>query len=290
VSRCTLEVSGLRVAVLITVHNRQQTTLECLRTLTYNWPADHSSMIVLVDDGSTDGTAAAVQSEFPEVHVVSGSGDLFWSRGMAVAWEEARRREAFDGVLWLNDDVILAADGLWKTLALARNYKDSGRASILVGSTLDKHSGTTSYGGFRRTSSWHPGKNERVEPSEAPVSVDVFNGNFVYVPLEVEKQIGRIDGRFSHATGDTEYGLRATSRGVPILLIPGYVGTCSRNRGLEHTMRSFLGRKGLPPRDWLYLTRSYSRKGLWIIAFAGPYIRQAFRSARRPLVRLINRC
>ena len=55
-------------AVIIPVHNRRETTLACLRRLTADGvPA--WSRIVVVDDGSTDGTGEAVRVEFPDVEI-----------------------------------------------------------------------------------------------------------------------------------------------------------------------------------------------------------------------------
>ena len=45
--------------------------------------------IILVDDGSTDGTAVAVKDSHPEVNIIQGDGNLFWNRGMHLAWKSA---------------------------------------------------------------------------------------------------------------------------------------------------------------------------------------------------------
>ena len=63
------------IAILITCHNRRDTTLTCLSNLTQQ---TLSSTVYLVDDGSTDDTSLAVQSQYPDVNILSGSGSLFW--------------------------------------------------------------------------------------------------------------------------------------------------------------------------------------------------------------------
>ena len=273
----------MKVAVLITAHNRREKTLSALRSLMAQWPEQHSASVVLVDDGSTDGTADAVKDEFPEVHVVRANGDLFWCKGMALAWTIAAEMDDFDGVLWLNDDVVPDEGAVAAILDAAERGRVSSQPAVLVGATRDPDSGETTYGGLRLASRWHPGKHERLEPDGTLQPIDTFNGNFVFVPAEVERRIGRISDRFSHATGDTEYGLRAQRAGVAVLLLPEHVGTCQRNIPIEHTFRSFLGPKGLPWRDWLFVSRRYTRYGLWPVAFAMPYARTlAQTSVRRP--------
>ena len=80
----------ISVAVLMTCHNRVTNTLECLAHLFGQSVRDQAVLTVyLVDDGSSDGTGEEVRKLYPEVNVISGTGKLFWNRGMHRAFEEA---------------------------------------------------------------------------------------------------------------------------------------------------------------------------------------------------------
>ncbi len=83
----------MKIAVLLTCFNRVEITKLCLNTL-----KSHQELydVFLVDDGSTDDTNSVVKSMYPFVHVVDGSGDLFWSRGMHVAWKRAANTYDYD--------------------------------------------------------------------------------------------------------------------------------------------------------------------------------------------------
>ena len=49
------------IAVLLTVFNRREKTIECLKNLfAQDIPAEYSIMVYLTDDGCTDGTPEAV--------------------------------------------------------------------------------------------------------------------------------------------------------------------------------------------------------------------------------------
>ena len=75
-------------------------------------------------------------------------------------------------------------------------------SAILVASIRDPDTGMTTYGGYRRTSSWHPARLRLIQPDPvSPIVIDAFNGNVVYVPAGVVERIGIIDPTFSHATG-----------------------------------------------------------------------------------------
>jgi GT2 family glycosyltransferase len=264
----------MKIAALMTVHNRRDTTLSCLRSLASNDVTGVSIDIFLVDDGSTDGTGDAVRAEFPHVHLISGSGHLFWCRGMELAWRSAISHDRYDSFLWLNDDVQLVSDALAGFSSVIRQLQADGRwPAVLVGSLADPVTGATTYGGHRLSSSWHPGKMRMIEPRSRPTPVDTFNGNVVLVPSEIVERIGIIDAAFSHATGDNDYGLRASRAGIEVIVVPGHVGACARNPRVKHTLRTMWGRKGLPWRDWLLFTRRHTRYRLWPVAYVGPYIR-----------------
>ena len=84
----------MRVVAILTCHNRREKTLACLRSYfdqALRFPANLE--VVLVDDGSSDGTAEAVRAlGASSVEIVAGSGDLYWAAGMALAEERALER------------------------------------------------------------------------------------------------------------------------------------------------------------------------------------------------------
>lgn len=75
-----------KTVVLITSYNCREKTLACLSSLFAALP---NGEVFLVDDASTDGIADAVNEKFPQVNIIHGSGNLFWNRGMHLAWQNA---------------------------------------------------------------------------------------------------------------------------------------------------------------------------------------------------------
>lgn len=76
-------IMNKRIAVLLTVFNRRETTLTCLESLfSGSVPEGYSIEVYLTDDGCTDGTTDAVRERFPDVRIVAGDGSLYWNRGM----------------------------------------------------------------------------------------------------------------------------------------------------------------------------------------------------------------
>lgn len=243
----------LRVAILLTVHNRKDKTLVCLDNCRREIDAmkdtnEYSFSIFLNDDGSSDGTSEYVRESFPDVRILRSDGSLFWNQGMRLAWAEAAK-EDFDFYLWLNDDTLLRAGALQ---TLMENSKFLGHRAIVVGTTEDA-TGQLTYGGRTRS-------NKIVTPDPViPVPCYMFNGNIVLVPKTVFKVLGNLDSGYRHSFGDYDYGVRAVRADVTRVVAPGVVGECGRNPGLpkwrdpavplKKRYAALLGPKGRPPKE-----------------------------------------
>ncbi len=273
----------MRIAVLITCHNRRDKTLICLRALfASELLAEVELHVILVDDGSTDKTAQFVAHEFPQVEILFGDGNLFWNRGMHRAFARAME-VGFDGYLWLNDDTVLYPKTVERLVSTAnRLSKGQNQFCIVVGATEDDQ-GTLTYGGSIAVNRLQRFKFRKVWNADQPVECEAMNGNCVLIPHEVAKKIGNIDPEFEHAMGDIDYSLRARSAGFRVFSAPGFVGRCTanpiahtfqdRSLGLKERWKFITSRKGVPVKSWYRFTRRHG--GLfWPMYFVSPYLKQ----------------
>ena len=72
-----METETHAVHGVMPVHNNVERTLDCLECLTRQ--TYKRLRILIIDDGSTDGTAAEVRARYPDVEVLSGNGSLWWT-------------------------------------------------------------------------------------------------------------------------------------------------------------------------------------------------------------------
>ncbi len=207
----------------MTVHNRREKTLKCLRNIS-SMEFDREKYVLevfMTDDGCTDGTAEAILEEFPDTHIIRGNGELFWNRGMYAAWQEASKRD-FDHYWWVNDDTFVFQDTLSRMLACSEDHSNS---AITVGSTISSHeSGNVTYGGFI--------KGKLITDLTISHKCDTLNGNLVLIPRAVFSQLGTNDPYYRHSLGDMNYGLRANERGIDIWTVPGACGICDTHEHL----------------------------------------------------------
>lgn len=211
------------VAVVLPVHNRKETTLACLRSLARASAERYRSRVVVVDDGSTDGTAEVVAREFPEVILLPGDGSLWWTGGVNRGIRHALTLGA-DYVLVLNDDTEHAPDFLERLVETARRHPRS-----LVGALVLLREAPTRvmYAGAR----WDPralvrwtypeGGRDVAEVPGDVWEVEALNGNCTLIPREVFEEAGLYDGEvFPHALADVELSVRAARRGWRLLVDP----------------------------------------------------------------------
>lgn len=270
----------MNLYIVIACHNRRESTLQCIQSAhSAAKKANVGMRITLYDDGSRDSTAESVVARFPDTEVLTGTGSEFWAKSMAIAEAavlNAIRRDNKENpyVVWLNDDVVLDLDAFERLYDLSLKYP----GQILVGAMRDPISSAVTYSGLRR-SGLHPLSFEVCPMSSIPESVEIFNGNLVVVPAAAAESIGGIDGEYSHAFADIDYGFRAKSKSIGAKLAPGSLGTCARNPippllSITSDWKHFVGPKGAgnpksmmkilrlaAPRSWVaYYLASY---GLW---------------------------
>jgi GT2 family glycosyltransferase len=273
----------MRIAVLMTCHNRREKTLACLAALHASaLPAGLRFQVFVVDDGSTDGTSAAIRVKYPAVDLMSGDGSLFWNAGMRRAFDAALRG-TFDAYLWLNDDTMLYSDALSRLAETGQQLThDNGRDAVVVGSTQDAATKELTYGGVVPRAWWRPMAFKMVTPADAPVECESMWGNCVLIPNSIARAVGNLDPSFRHSMGDVDYGLRVRQAGYGIWVMPGYAGTCSTNSPsgtyedpevpLRQRLRKMTHAKGLPVRSWLVLTRRHAGP-FWLLYWLWPYLK-----------------
>lgn len=282
---------SVRIGAALTCYNRKDKTLKCLEHL-YQQDAIKSGRVslevYLTDDGSTDGTSEAIKDSFPGVHILKGTGSLYWNGGMHKAFGKALMQN-FEYCLWLNDDTFLYPDALDKMLDTHEEMKSRVLPdSIILGATVDPITKEFSYGGFRRMSKLTL-KMEVVKPSDKPEECTSNTGNCVLIPRSVSDKIGNIEPFYTHRWGDPDYGLRAKGTNCSIWLAPGYVAECEANETAERwaspglsfkeRIEDFHSIKGYIKKDWYFYVKRHGGP-LWFALWMKPYVDMALLSIK----------
>lgn len=192
----------MRIAVLLTCFNRKEKTLRCLNHL---FKLNNEIDVYLVDDGSTDNTSETIVKEFPQVNLIKGSGNLFWNKGMNLAWEHAAKNN-YDYYVWLNDDVVLY-ENCFEELFYCVTLTES--KAIISGIIESADKKEILYGGFDF-------QKIIIKPNGKLNSIKNLNGNVVVIPKNVYAILGNLDLHYHHDLGDVDYGFRAQNKGIGV--------------------------------------------------------------------------
>ncbi|MGB3242575.1 MAG: glycosyltransferase family 2 protein, partial [Candidatus Omnitrophota bacterium] len=247
------------IYIIIAVHNRKDLTRTCLTLLKEQAFRDFN--VIVVDDGSTDGTSEMIEKEFPETILIKGDGSLWWSGATNKGVREAMRigRDS-DYVLLLNDDLIFSKDYLDKLVAVSKRFPKALIGSVV---TPADNKDIIAEGGYkkaiwRKGDGWvfNVGKKLSSFPKGHFEEVGALTGRGVLIPFKVFSDIGLYDDKHLKQCGDMELPTRARLAGYRLIVSYDVVVHCKTectldiNTKVKYKLSDF--------KDYFFHVRSYA--------------------------------
>ena len=219
-----------KIALVIPVYNRRETTLQGLKSLSRVDSKGLDVKIFVVDDGSTDGTGDAVAKNFPEVALIKGDGTLHYAAGTNRGIEAALDWNA-DFIVTMNDDSVFHEKFLLRLVETARkNPRSIIGALLLLWNEPHKvfqvgQKWKTFRGGWEM-----PEDLTAFSVGREPFEVECIVGNCVLFPAEAIRENGLMDEeKFPHGWGDAQYLMRMRKAGWKLLVEPKALVWCEPN-------------------------------------------------------------
>ena len=214
------------VTIVILNWNRVADTLECLDSLAR---MDYSSFtIVVVDNGSTDGSPEAIERwgrEHLPLTLIRNAENRGFVRGSNQGMRHALATDT-DYVFLLNNDTVLEPDALSLLVAAAERSGDVG----MVGPKIYQHGrGRVLDSAGTRTIPWLAqgfliGHGEEDQGQyDHPGEMPYVTGTALLVKRAVLEEVGLMDEDYFCYFDDFDWGLKARKAGFRLLLEPGTV-------------------------------------------------------------------
>ena len=222
--------------IVIPTHDTRELTLACLTRVREEAP---QATVVVVDDGSRDGTSEAIAVDFPSALVLRNEEALGYTGAVNRALEGA----AGEYVLLLNSDAVLLSGSL---AAAADAFARDPRLGI-IGAALENADGSPQWSGGRKPSAlWlfalasglpkrlgqsglyrrlrPPGdwRREAVPGAEKTAPVDWVSGAAMAIRQPVLTALGPLPDVYRFFCQDLEYCLRAGVSGWRVALVPAF--------------------------------------------------------------------
>ncbi len=219
----------LKVEIVTPVHNRREETLECLRSIAESDSTGLQLHVIVVDDGSTDGTAEAIEQQFPEVEIVRGDGSLWYTAGTNRGISAALKHEP-DYILAINNDQVFDE----KCIVNLVNYAERHPRSVVGGLLLNRETPDKVFQVSPRWELWNGGYRHWYKQTietipDRPWEVEIIVGNCVLYPAAAVREVGLMDERRLPQFGDAEYTPRMRRAGWQLLIEPRARVYCKPN-------------------------------------------------------------
>jgi GT2 family glycosyltransferase len=260
-----------KVSIITLTWNSYEVTRDCLLSLK---KLDYPNFeIIVVDNGSTDGSQEQLDRDFSDMRQIRNATNLGFSAGNNVAIRDALARNT-DYVLLLNNDTIVSPNFLGELVAVAESDPKIALLSpkIYYFEPPDK---IWYAGGVKKPMRGlpkHLGMHQRDDADTGATREATFlTGCALLIKAPVIRQIGLLDEIFFLGFEDADWSVRARQAGFKGVYVPaatiwhrdGYA--TRKNLGWAgrdfHTIRNriLFARKHLERRHWPLFMLSVAR-------------------------------
>lgn len=200
------------IHIILPVHNGWEYTekfVDCLRRQTHQ-----DYRLILVDDGSTDGTAEQVRQRIEKLTVIRGKGKWWWGGGLQQGYLHIKRTAlpADDLVLIINNDTEFGPE----FLATADKIMAAERNCLLFAANYDRRTGELYDAGAK--ADW---RSLRFPKNVPESEIDCLSSRGLFLRVGDLVKLGGFRPFFlPHYLSDYEFTIRARRRGYRLIVRP----------------------------------------------------------------------
>lgn len=217
----SLEMKCPKVSIIVLNFNGEEDTMECLESLKkINYP---NCEIILVDNGSTDGSVESLKKTYPEIGIIENGSNLGFSEGNNEGIRKAMENKT-DYILMLNNDTIVDPGFLAKLIKAAERDSKIG----VVGPVIYHYNDANKIQSAGSRVSLKTGecsliKEDRIikDNSKEPYDVDYVVGCALLAKSKLFEEIGELNKAYFAYWEETDWCFRVRKRGYKVLCVPG---------------------------------------------------------------------
>ena len=205
-----------KVTTIILNWNGMRDTLECIESVrTLEYP---DVRILVVDNGSTDGSPSIIRKKFPSVVLLENKKNLGFTGGNNLGMKKAL--EMGTDYLWLlNNDTVLEKDTLKHLVTMSQDSPEVGLASpvIYYHDSPDRVQFCGSY------IDWEGKRIVKLEDGDSlpdgGVNVSLW-GTALLIKRTVVERVGYLNEKYFAYHEDEEYCMRVAKAGFRCIVVP----------------------------------------------------------------------
>ncbi len=222
---------GHDLSIIIVSYNTRQMLLDCLRSV-YASPGQCSLQVIVVDNGSVDGSAGAVRQQYPQATLIESESNLGFSRASNLGMSRADGRY----LMLLNSDAEVVGEALGQLLEFADRHPNAGAIGPkLLNSDLTDQGVARSFptpmaaffGRKSPLSCFWPNNPftkryllGRYHQGDQPFDVDSLSGACLMVPRKAAEEVGLLDEGYYMYWEDIDWCRRLKGAGWRVCCVP----------------------------------------------------------------------
>jgi len=203
------------VSVIVLTHNRKSYVLACLKSiLSMSYP---NYDVIVVDNGSTDGTYEAIRRGFPSVRLLRSTKNLGGAGGRNLGIKNATGKY----LLFVDDDVVVDKNLLNEFVSLIQKHP----ICILSPKILD-YTDSSRFLGISHNINLLTGKASGVgygewdrEQFDENMEVPMVGATCMFVEKKTLEKVGLFDETLNIPYEDSDFCLRARKCGVKVVYV-----------------------------------------------------------------------
>jgi GT2 family glycosyltransferase len=217
------------LSIIVVTWNGKKYALECLESLTSK-PFRFAVEIIVVDNGSTDGTPKAIRTEFPDFRLIENHANLGFARANNIGMASSSGKY----VCLVNSDVVIPAGCLEKMVEYMESHPKIG----VLGPKMLSPDGGVGASVMRLPTVWNTlccalglhtifprsellgGFLMDAYPYDSIEEVEVLTGWFWMIPRTALNMVGGLDERFFMYGEDIDWCHRFRDAGWQVVFYP----------------------------------------------------------------------
>jgi GT2 family glycosyltransferase len=262
------------LSIIVANYNTRDLLRDCLQSA-YGSTGKFTCEVIVVDNGSTDGSADMVRREFPQVHLEASAINGGYAYANNLGFRSAQGRY----LLLLNPDTVLPPNALEAMLTFMDEHPQAGVAGpklVLADGTLDlacRRSFPTLDVAFYRLiglSKRYPSSPRYnrynlgyLDPDQL-AEVDAVVGAFMLIRREALEQAGPLDERFFAFGEDLDlcYRIKVNHGWAvyynPAVVVTHYKGQAMKQRTVQMTIHFYRAM-------WLFHQKHYAQRTFFLL-------------------------
>jgi len=208
------------LTVIVLNWNSHEMTSDCIRSLQTTTGPD--VQILIVDNGSTDGSVEILRREFPQITVLPQGRNLGFAAGCNVGMRHALAHDA-KYVLLLNNDTVAVPDLICEMLAAIEGdariaavcpkiyFADQPELLWYAGADFSLWTGTSKHRGWKEVDRGQYDQHQEISQA---------TGCAMLVRCSALREVGLLDEQFWAYAEDLDWSVRFLKRGYRLAFSP----------------------------------------------------------------------